>query len=89
MSRSVWFRISVLVLLLIPLASPAFAADKAPARRQDRGLVVWIWQAVAEIQKAFLPDTSVQTDSRVGMDPDGLTSTPPAGDSHGAMDPDG
>ncbi len=89
MNRSTGCRIAVLLLLLIPLASPARAAGKAPSRHRDRGLVAWIRDAVAEIQKTFLPDTTGQGDSRVGMDPDGLTSTPSDGDSRGTMDPDG
>jgi hypothetical protein len=90
MVRSVWLRISVLLLLLIPLASPAVAADKAPARHRDRGLVAWIWHAVTAIQKTLLPEDTVQGDSRGTMDPDGLTTAPPTGgDSGGTMNPDG
>ena len=89
MSRSVGCRISVLLLLLIPLASPARAAGKASPKHRDRSLVAWIRDAVAEIQKTFLPDATGNGDSRVGMDPDGLTSTPSDGDSRGTMDPDG
>jgi hypothetical protein len=90
MTRIPWFRISVLLLLLIPLASPAVAADKAPARHQDRGLAAWIWHAFTEIQKILLPEATVKSDSRGTMNPDGLTSAPPdGGDSHGGMNPDG
>ncbi|MBW8874393.1 MAG: hypothetical protein JF614_05475 [Acidobacteria bacterium] len=92
MSRSAGFRIAVLLLLLIPLASPARAANhagKAPSRHQDRSLVAWIQDAVAEIQKTILPDATGKGDSRGTMDPDGLTSTPSQGDSGGTMNPDG
>jgi len=93
MSRSVGCRISVLLLLLlIPLASPARAVDhpgKAPARHQDRSFVAWIRDAVAAIQKTFLPDATGVGDSRGTMDPDGLTSAPSDGDSRAGMDPDG
>lgn len=90
MTRSPWFRISVLLLLLIPLASSAVAADKAPARHQDRDLAAWIWHAFTEIQKTLLPEGTAKSDSRAGMDPDGLTSAPPdGGDSGGSMNPDG
>jgi hypothetical protein len=71
MTRSVWLRCTVLSLfLLIPLASPASAAEKASARQQDGGFVAWIWHAVAEIQKTLLPVTP-KADSHGGMDPDG------------------
>lgn len=90
MTRSPWFRISVLLLLLISLASPAIAADKAPARHQSRGLAAWIWHAFAEIRKTLLPEGTAKSDSRGTMDPDGLTSAPPTGgDSGGTMNPDG
>jgi hypothetical protein len=92
MTRSVWLRCTVLSLfLLIPLASPASAAEKASARQQDGGFVAWIWHAVAEIQKTLLPGITPKTDSRAGMDPDGLTSTSAhaTADSGPSMDPDG
>src|SRR4051812_20413538 len=90
MARSAWLRSIVLSLfLLVPLASPAGAAEKAPARRQDRGFAAWIWHAVAEIQKTLLPGITTKADSRGGMDPDGLTSTLPGAESGGTMDPDG
>ncbi len=90
MARSVWFRISILLLVLISLASPAVAAGKAPARPQSRSLVAWVWQALGHLQKALLPEGTDQGDSRGTMDPDGLTTAPPdGGDSHGTMDPDG
>ena len=90
MTRSPWFRIFVLLLLLVPLASPAVAAEKAPARHQDRGFVAWIWHAVTAIQKTLLPEGTVQGDSHAGMDPDGLTTAPPDGSDSGAgMNPDG
>ena len=89
MTRSPWFRIFVLLLLLIPLASPAVAAEKAPARLQGRGLVAWIRHAVTTIQKTLLPEGTVQGDSHGGMNPDGLTSAPVGSDSHAGMDPDG
>jgi hypothetical protein len=90
MTRSSWFRISVLLLLLVALASPAVAADRAPARPQDRSVVAWIRQAFTEIQKALFPEGTAKGDSHGGMDPDGLTSTPPdSGDSGGTMNPDG
>jgi len=90
MTRSVWLRSTVLSLfLLVPLASPASAAEKAPSRQQDRGLVAWIWHAVAEIQKTLLPGFTTKADSHGGMDPDGLTSTQAGADSGPGMDPDG
>ena len=90
MTRSVWLRSIVLSLfLLVPLASPAGAAEKAPARQQDRGFVAWIWHAVAEIQKTLLPGITTKADSRAGMDPDGLTSAHAGTDSGIGMDPDG
>ena len=90
MARNVWFRIFVLLLLLISLAAPAVAADKTPARPPGRGLVAWVWQALDHLQKALLPEGTVQGDSHAGMDPDGLTTTPPDGsDSRGTMNPDG
>jgi hypothetical protein len=90
MTRSVWLRSTILSLfLLVPLASPASAAEKAPLRQQDRGLVAWIWHAVAEIQKTILPGFTTKADSRGTMDPDGLAPTSTASDSGGTMDPDG
>jgi hypothetical protein len=90
MIRSVWLRSTVLSLfLLIPLASPVCAAEKAPARQQNRGFVAWIWHAVAEIQKTLLPVITPKGDSHGGMDPDGLTSTHAVTDSGPSMDPDG
>ena len=74
MSRSVWFRIAVLLLLLIPLASPARAAGKASPKHRDRSLVAWIQDAVAEIQKTMADAQAQQAkdgDSRGTMDPDG------------------
>ena len=82
-------RIAVLLLLLLPLAAPARAAVKAPSRHREQGLVAWVRDGVAEIQKTFLPDATGKGDSHGGMDPDGLTSTPADGDSRGTMDPDG
>ena len=70
MIRGPWFRISVL-LLLVPLASPAVAADKAPAGPQDRSVVTWIRHAFTEIQKILLPEGTVQGDSHGTMNPDG------------------
>jgi hypothetical protein len=90
MIRSVWLRSVVLSLfLLIPLASPARAAEKAPARQQNRGFVAWIWHAVAEIQKTLLPGITPKGDSHAGMDPDGLTVSHVGADSGPGMDPDG
>ncbi|HEX4959964.1 MAG TPA: hypothetical protein VF173_03930 [Thermoanaerobaculia bacterium] len=89
MARHVGLRICVLLLLLIPLASPAGAVDKPAAKPRDGGFTAFIWHAVAEIRKAFLPDATGKGDSRGGMDPDGLTVSPPGGDSRGTMDPDG
>jgi len=90
MARSMWFRISVLLLVLISLASPAVAAGKAPARPECHGLVAWIWQALGQLQKTLLPEGTVQGDSHAGMDPDGLTTAPPdGGDSRAGMNPDG
>jgi hypothetical protein len=90
MARSAWLRSVILSLfLLVPLVSPAGAAEKAPARQQDRGFVAWVWHAVSEIQKTLLPGITTKADSRGTMDPDGLTSTVPGTDSHGTMDPDG
>ena len=45
-------------------------------------LAAWVWNALVDLQKDLFGD------SRVGMDPDGLTGSP-GGDSHGGMDPDG
>ncbi len=90
MNRSVWLRSTVLSLfLLVPLASPAVAAEKAPARQRDRGFVAWVWHAVAEIQKTLLPGITAKSDSRGSMDPDGLTVVHAGADSRGSMDPDG
>lgn len=90
MARSVWFRISVLLLVLISLASPAVAAGKAPARPQSHGFIAWVWQALDQLQKTLLPEGTVQGDSHGTMDPDGLTTAPPdGGDSGGTMNPDG
>lgn|GEM_PF-2079292 len=91
MARSAWLRSVILSLfLLVPFASPAGAAEKAPARQQqDRGFVAWVWHAVSEIQKSLLPGTPTKADSRGTMDPDGLTSTVPRADSGPGMDPDG
>src|ERR1700742_3460342 len=90
MIRSVWLRSTVLSLfLLVPLVSPLHAAEKTPARQQNRGFVAWIWHAVAEIQKTFLPGSSPKADSHAGMDPDGLTSSIVGTDSRAGMDPDG
>jgi hypothetical protein len=90
MARSVWFRMSVLLLVLISLASPAVAADKTPSRPQSHGLVAWVWQALGHLQKALLPEGTVQGDSGGTMDPDGLTTAPPdGGDSRAGMNPDG
>jgi len=87
MARSAWLRSIVLSLfLLVPLASPAGAAEKAP-RQQDHGFVAWVWHAVSEIQKTLLPGVTAKADSHAGMDPDGLTFT--GSDSRGTMDPDG
>jgi hypothetical protein len=90
MTRNVWLRSTVLSLfLLVPLASPASAAEKVPARQQGRGFVAWISHAVAEIQKALLPGITPKSDSHAGMDPDGLTSNSTGNDSGPGMDPDG
>ncbi len=90
MIRSVWLRSTVLSLfLLVPLASPLRATEKAPAHQQNRGFVAWIWHAVAEIQKALLPSITPKADSRGSMDPDGLTSRLAGTDSGPGMDPDG
>ncbi|HEV7783933.1 MAG TPA: hypothetical protein VGQ28_01280 [Thermoanaerobaculia bacterium] len=90
MTRRVWLRSLVLSLfLLVPLASPAGAAEKTPSRQQDRGFVAWIWHAVAEIQKTLLPGIATKSDSRGTMDPDGLTSPHAGADSGPSMDPDG
>ena len=90
MARSAWLRSIVLSLfLLVPLASPARAAEKAPTRQQDRGFIAWVWHAVSEIQKTLLPGITPKADSHGGMDPDGLTSTVTGSDSGGTMDPDG
>lgn len=86
MTRNAWLRCSVLsLLLLVPLASPADAAEKAPARQRDRGFIAWISNAVVEIRKILLPGITAKTDSHGGMDPDGLTSI----ESGPGMDPDG
>ena len=90
MIRSVWLRRTLLSLfLLVPLASPARAAEKVPARRQDRGFAAWIWHAVAEIQKTLLPGIAPKRDSGGTMDPDGLTVSHAGTDSGPSMDPDG
>jgi hypothetical protein len=90
MNRSVWLRSVVLSLfLLVPLASPAGAVEKAPARQQSHGFVAWIWHAIAEIQKTLLPGSATKADSRGTMDPDGLTSIHAGVDSGPGMDPDG
>jgi len=77
------------LILLIPLASPAGAAEKAPSRQQDRGFVAWIWHAVAEIQKTLLPGITAKADSGGTMGPDGRTTTHAGADSGPGMDPDG
>jgi|1185.fasta_scaffold24176_2 hypothetical protein len=90
MNRSVWLRSIVLSLfLLVPLASPAGAAEKAPARQQERGFVAWIWHTVAEIQKTLFPGITTKSDSGGTMDPDGRTPIHAGADSGPGMDPDG
>src|SRR4051794_29752121 len=65
MAPGAWLRTPPLSFFpLVPLASPAGAAEKAPARQQDRGFVAWVWHAVSEIQKTLLPGITTKADSR-------------------------
>lgn len=82
-----WFRIPVLLLISVLLASPAFAA-RGPAAgwiEAPAGLLSALWQSVLRLVPAVAA-------SRGTMDPDGQptpTTMGEEGDSRGGMDPDG
>jgi hypothetical protein len=88
MARTVWFRSSVVLVLLLLLA-PAVFAKPRPAKLQPRelGAFAWITQVLGHV---FPPGLK----SGGTMNPDGKPqlASPPAiatSDSGGTMDPDG
>ena len=88
MARTLWSRISVVLLLLLFLTPAAFATPQQEKHRlREAGILAWL---ASEVDR-FL---SWNLKSSGTMDPDGkpqVASPPPAAtnDSSGTMDPDG
>ena len=87
MARTVWFRSSVVLVLLLLLAPAIFAtARPAKLQPQELGAFAWIAQVLGHV---FPPGLK----SGGTMDPDGKPQpgTPPAAtnDAGGTMNPDG
>jgi hypothetical protein len=88
MARTIWLRVSAVLVLLLLLAPAVFAMPR-PAKRQPRELGTFAW--IAQALGRYLPPGLKSSGT---MDPDGKPqlASPPAvatSDASGSMDPDG
>lgn len=89
MNRSKPRRLSVVLLTLTLLSTPAWAAGGWSARTdQGQGLLAAVWEYLGSLVGA-----TADTDGRAGLDPDGATMpTSDSGtenDGRASMDPNG
>jgi hypothetical protein len=88
MIRTVWPRISAVLILVLFLTPAAFAVPRHEKQvRPDRGVFAWFTETLGRLLPGVLKSSGT-------MDPDGKPqlATPPSStttDSSGTMDPDG